>query len=125
MQIKALSVQQTVHSKASLEEDKRTLLIFTRATGYRAPGERIGAVDQRESGKDRAFLAVHKMRARRAAPLQGIVHAGEVVEQQRGGVEVLESDGEPFGVIRAQSISSGHLKDELWTDQAARVVEHM
>ena len=65
------------------------------------------------------------MNAGNAAPLRGIVHAGQIVEEQRSGVEVFKRDGQISGGYCIQAISRRHLKDHARPDQAAGIVEHM
>ena len=50
---------------------------------------------------------------------------GQIVEEQRSGVEVFERDGQVFGVYAIQPVRRRHLKDHARPDQAAGIVEHM
>src|SRR5450631_3328091 len=125
MQVEALAVQQSTYAEAILNEGKSLGVPGLRATGNRTPRQRISAIDQGERRKNGTFLAKYEMCTRNPAPLQRIVHAGQVVEQERSGVKVLECNGEFLGMIGIQPVRCCHLKNQLGAHQTPGVVEHM
>jgi hypothetical protein len=82
----------------------------------RLPGETVGAVDESESGEDGLGFAKLGVDAGRAATVLGVVHAGEIVEEERGGVEVFEGEAELGGVDRGEAVGGEHLGDDLGAD---------
>ena len=125
MQVEALPVQQSTYAETILNEGQSLRVPCLRATGNCAPGQRVSPIDQCKRRKNGAFLAEYEMSTRNAAPLQRIVHAGQVVKQERGGVEVLKGNGEILRVDGFQPVRSCHLKNQLGTHQTPGVVEHM
>ena len=93
------------------------------AAGDGFPGERVGAVDEREGGEDGAGFAELDVDGRLAAALGGVVHAGKIVEEERGGVEVFERDAEFGGVGGRKVVGGEHAGDDLGTDEAAGIAE--
>lgn len=125
MKVEALPIEKSVHAKTMLDEVQCFCLPVLRATRHRAPGERVGAIDESERRKNGAFFAEYDMSTKSAAPFHGVVHAWQVVEQQRSGVEVLECDGELLRVQWVKPVRNCHLKNKPGPDQASRVIEHM
>jgi hypothetical protein len=65
------------------------------------------------------------MNAGNSSPFRSIVHARQVIEEQRRGVEVFERDGQIFGVFTSQAVSNSHLIDQPGTDETPVVIENM
>src|ERR1035438_7915355 len=125
MQVEALTVEQAFNAKTPLHVGQCLRLALPGCSRSRPPTQRIGAIDQGECGKNRASLAVCEVDAWNSAPLDGIVHARQIVEDQRRRVEVFERDGQVFGGSLIQAVRRRHLKDHLRPDEAARIVEYM
>src|SRR5665213_4439079 len=125
MQVEALPVQQSTYAETILNEGQSLRVPGLRATGNCAPGQRISPIDQCKRGKNCAFLAEYEMSTGNAAPLHCIVHAGQVVKQERGGVEVLKGNCEFLSVNGIQPVRRCHLENQLGAHQTPGVVEHM
>src|ERR1039457_1378667 len=125
MQVEALPVQQSTYAETILNEGQSLRVPGLRAAGNRAPGQRISPIDQGQRGKNRAFLAEYEMSTRNAAPFHCIVHAGQVVKQERSGVEVLDGNGEILRVNGIQPVRRRHLENQLGAHQTTGVVEYM
>ncbi len=65
------------------------------------------------------------MNAGFAAALLSIVHAGEVVKEQRGRMEVLQRDAEFGGIRIGEGISREHLSDDFGPHETAGIAEHL
>ena len=118
VQVETLPVEDPVYSKALFNEFQSLGLLGPWCAGYRSPGECVCAIDKSKRGENRAILAKDEMSARCSAALQCIVHAGQVIEQERGSVEVFECDSEILSVCGFQPVGCGHLKDQSRPDQA-------
>src|SRR5208282_2881320 len=115
----------SLNAKTLLKVGQCPRLAWLRTAGHCPPTERVGAVDEGKGGKDRTRLAERKMNAGHAAPLHAIVHAWQIVEDQRRRVEVFERNGQVFGWGLMQAVRRGHLKDHPWADEDAGIIEHM
>jgi len=140
IEVHALAVEEAADAEILLEVGHRILLTILFAAGLCAaglcaaglfaagdgsPGEGVGLVDEGECGENCMGLTKLKMSAGLSAALLGIVHAGEVVKEQRGGMEVLQRDAEFGGIGIGQGIGSEHLSDDFGSDEAAGIAEHM
>ena len=57
------------------------------------PDERVGAIDKGKGGKNRSGLAECNVNTGNSAALAGIIHARQIVEDQRSCVEVFKRNG--------------------------------
>jgi hypothetical protein len=118
VQVETLPVENTFYSKALFNEIQSFTLLSPRCAGYGSPCKCIRAIDKSKCSEDRAILAKDEMSAGRSAALEGVVHARQVIEQERGSVEVFECDSEILSVCGFQPVGCGHLKDQSRPDQA-------
>ena len=81
MEVETLPVEQPVHAKALLDIGKCLRLNLRRGAGDCPPNQRVGAIDKGQRGKDCPCFAICEMYAGNSAPLGGIVHARQIVEQ--------------------------------------------
>jgi hypothetical protein len=59
------------------------------------------------------------------ATLKRVVHARQIVEDQRCRVEVFERDCQLFGRGLLKTVRLSHLKDHPRADEAAGIVKHV
>ena len=114
-----------MHAKKLLDIGHRALLRFAWRGRNRSPAQGVSAIDERQRGENRLRLAVFKMHTRHSSPLHGIVHARQVVEDERGGMEVFERNRQILRRRCLQPVGRRHQQNHARTDQAAGMVEHV
>ena len=60
-----------------------------------------------------------------AAALKGVIHARQVVEDERGGVEVLEGHGDVVGGFGIKIVGFAQAQDHARPNHAAGIREHV
>ena len=83
-------------SRPTARASSRAIAARAAASGAARPAlgqDLVGAVQQREGRQDRGRLAVGHVAGRPPAPRGGVVHAGQVVEDQARGVHHLDGAG--------------------------------
>ncbi len=90
-----------------------------RTGGNGAPDEGVGAIDESKRGEDSGGFAEFNVHAGDAATHECVVHAGQVVEDQRGGVEVFEGNGDGVGEFRIQRVGFAQAQDHAGANHAA------
>ena len=125
VQIEALTVQQAFRAEVLLYIIGGGGKSATWAGGDRAPEERIGAVHQGESREDCLRLSEREMNAGDIAPLRRVIHAGQIVEDEGCGVEVLERNCKIAGLLLCEAVGHRGAHGETRPGQASRVFEEM
>src|ERR1017187_2824922 len=124
IEIEALAVEQAADSRPLFDvvHDWGATVVW--AAGESRPGEGIGAIDKGQGRKDRTWFTEGDVDARHTATLGCIVHAWQVIEDERSRVEIFKCDGKAVRILSIQPIGSGHLEDHAGAHQAARSEEH-
>jgi len=125
MEIEALAVEQAFDAETLFDVVRDVTVCTLRTDCDGAPDKSVGAIDKSKSGEDRRGFAEFDVDTGSAAALDGVVHAGQVVEDQRGSVEVLEGDGEVVGGLGVKIVGRAHAKHHAWPDHAAGIREHV
>jgi len=73
----------------------------------------------------RAGLAEREVNTGNSAALIGIIHARQIVEDQRGCVEVFKRDGQVPGGCLPQAVRRRHLIHHARPNKAPRIVKNM
>jgi hypothetical protein len=121
--VHALAVEEAIDAETLFDIGEGVTLELARAIGDGLPEKSVGAVDESERGEDGGGVAEGDVETRSAAAMAGVVHAGEIIEEQRSSVEVLDGDGEIFARLVGLAVGGGDLKQDAWTSEAAGSVE--
>ena len=123
MQIFALAVQQTVHAEAAFHVGARQCLPVRRQFRQALPEQGIRAAHQPQRRQHGGGFAVGAVNTRFAAPFRGVIHARQVVEEQRSGVKIFDGDRQVFRAGFGQAVGPGHFVDEACAHQAAGMIQ--
>src|SRR5579872_2421015 len=88
VKVEALAVEKAFDAEALFDVVHQFVATLVWSICDRTPDESVGAIDERESGEDSGGLAELYVHAGNATAFDSIVHAGQVVEDERSGVEV-------------------------------------
>ena len=125
VEIARLAVEDAAEADVLLQPEPGLALARGGQPGGRLGDQRVRAVDERQAGEDRGALAVEHVRAGAAAALAGVVHRRQVVEDQGGGMQILDRHRGRARRGRLEPERPADAPGELGADQAPRRAEQI
>ena len=123
VQIVRLTVQNAVQAQAFVHQPRGTFAAPRTELAEHPPKQGITLVDERQRAEHGRGFPMPHVGAGKTAALTGIVHRRQVVEKQRGGVEIFDRHRQLARPLRLEPTTAGRRKNQLGPEEAAAMTQ--